>query len=191
MWFSLISTASWRPMRWLRPPPAATAAFSSDRSPGVVLRVSRIAVPVPATACTKRAVSVATPERWESRLSPVRSAASSARAGPLTTATSTGTESRHSLRWDKLTLREQGHRRGEAVEEVAASDRPDLPGAEESAGRDAEGILDRRGVVVGHLEHMQAAAVAGEQQDAGRPRRAERLELGAERRAQVLVGGGA
>ena len=30
-------------MRWLRPPPAATAAFSSSRRPGVVLRVSRIA----------------------------------------------------------------------------------------------------------------------------------------------------
>ena len=32
MWFSLIRIASWRPMRWLRPPPAATACFSSSRS---------------------------------------------------------------------------------------------------------------------------------------------------------------
>ena len=32
------------------PPPAATAAFSSARSPGVVLRVSRIRAPVPSTA---------------------------------------------------------------------------------------------------------------------------------------------
>ena len=46
-WFSLIRIASWRPMRWLVPPPAATAAFSSARSPGVVLRVSRIRAPVP------------------------------------------------------------------------------------------------------------------------------------------------
>ena len=48
-------------MRWLVPPPAATAAFSSARSPGVVLRVSRIRAPVPATASTYRAVSVAIP----------------------------------------------------------------------------------------------------------------------------------
>ena len=40
-----------------------------------------------------------------------------------------------------------------------------------------KGILDRRRVVVGHPEHVRAAAVAGEQQDAGRPRRAERLNL--------------
>ena len=69
-------------MRWLRPPPARTAAFSRPRRPGVVLRVSRIAAPVPATASTKRAVRVATPERWPRKLSAVRSAASSARAGP-------------------------------------------------------------------------------------------------------------
>ena len=37
---------------------------------------------MPATASTKRAVSVATPERWPRKLSAVRSAASSARAGP-------------------------------------------------------------------------------------------------------------
>ena len=42
MWFSLIRKASKRPIRWLVPPPAATAAFSSLRRPGVVLRVSRI-----------------------------------------------------------------------------------------------------------------------------------------------------
>ena len=42
MWLSLIRKASKRPMRWLVPPPAATAAFSSLRRPGVVLRVSRI-----------------------------------------------------------------------------------------------------------------------------------------------------
>ncbi len=51
-WLSLISTASSRPKRWLRPPPAATACFSSARRPGVVLRVSRTAAPVPSTAST-------------------------------------------------------------------------------------------------------------------------------------------
>ena len=44
-WFSLTSTASNRPRRWLCPPPASTACFSSARSPGVVLRVSRIRTP--------------------------------------------------------------------------------------------------------------------------------------------------
>ena len=38
-WLSLISTASSRPKRWLAPPPARTAYFSSERRPGVVLRV--------------------------------------------------------------------------------------------------------------------------------------------------------
>ena len=33
-WFSLIRIASKRPMRWLTPPPAATACFSSARRPG-------------------------------------------------------------------------------------------------------------------------------------------------------------
>ena len=64
------------------PPPAATAAFSSARSPGVVLRVSRMRAPLPSTSRTKRAVSVATPERWPSRLSATRSPASRARAAP-------------------------------------------------------------------------------------------------------------
>ena len=83
-------------MRWLVPPPAATAAFSSARSPGVVLRVSRTRAPLPSTARTKRAVSVATPDRCPSRLSAVRSPASSARAGPETRAAATGTSSLHS-----------------------------------------------------------------------------------------------
>ncbi len=41
-------------MRWFVPPPAATAAFSISRSPGVVLRVSRIRAVVPSTASTNR-----------------------------------------------------------------------------------------------------------------------------------------
>ena len=40
-WLSLISMPSSRPKRWLTPPPARTAYFSSARSSGVVLRVSR------------------------------------------------------------------------------------------------------------------------------------------------------
>src|SRR5215218_5852519 len=83
MWLSLTSRASYRPMRWLAPPPQRTAYFSRKRRPGVVLRVSRITAPVPATASTLFAVRVATPERCPSRLSMVRSAASSTRAGPL------------------------------------------------------------------------------------------------------------
>ncbi len=41
-WFSLTRIASSRPPRWLTPPPMRTASFSSARSPGVVLRVSRM-----------------------------------------------------------------------------------------------------------------------------------------------------
>ena len=95
MWFSLIRIASSRPIRWFCPPPARTAAFSSERSSGVVLRVSRITARPPSEreASTKRAVSVATPERWPSRLRATRSPASSARAGPATSATCRGTAS--------------------------------------------------------------------------------------------------
>src|SRR5215213_6168746 len=52
MWLSLTSRASYRPMRWLAPPPQRTAYFSRNRRPGVVLRVSRTTAPVPATAST-------------------------------------------------------------------------------------------------------------------------------------------
>ena len=38
-WLSLMSTASSSPKRWLLPPPARIACFSSIRRPGVVLRV--------------------------------------------------------------------------------------------------------------------------------------------------------
>src|SRR5829696_1847172 len=82
MWLSLTSRASYRPMRWLAPPPQRTAYFSRWRSPGVVLRVSRTTTPVPATASTKAAVRVATPDRCPRKLSIVRSAASSTLAGP-------------------------------------------------------------------------------------------------------------
>ena len=57
MWLSLTRIASYRPMRWLRPPPAATACFSSARRPGVVLRVSSTSTPVPAQLVDARAPS--------------------------------------------------------------------------------------------------------------------------------------
>ena len=84
-WFSLMRIASKRPKRWFVPPPAATAAFSSARRPGVVLRVSSTRAPVPSTSRTAIAVAVATPDSRWSRFSAVRSAVSSARAEPSTT----------------------------------------------------------------------------------------------------------
>ena len=82
MWFSLIRIASYSPARWLLAPPAATAAFSSARMPGVVLRVSSTFAPVPCTARAARADIVATPDRWARKFSAVRSPVSSARALP-------------------------------------------------------------------------------------------------------------
>ena len=93
-WFSLIRMKSNSPIRWLTPPPCSTARFSSARSPGVVLRVSRIFAPPGPTARTIRAVFVATPDSRPRKFSAVRSAVSSARAEPSTR--STGPPSRHS-----------------------------------------------------------------------------------------------
>ena len=53
----------------------------------MVLRVSRIATPVPATASTYRRVSVATPDSLPRKFSAVRSPVRIARSEPLTTAT--------------------------------------------------------------------------------------------------------
>ena len=62
MWLSLRRIQSERLPRWLAPPPALTAAFSSARRPGVVLRVSQIrAVPPVAATSTKVRVRVAIP----------------------------------------------------------------------------------------------------------------------------------
>ena len=63
------------------PPPARTAYFSSARSVGVVLRVSRTVMRPPA-ASTNRRVSVAMPERRCRKLSAVRSAVSISAAAP-------------------------------------------------------------------------------------------------------------
>ena len=80
-WLSLISTASSRPKRWLKPPPQRTAYFSSTRRPGVVLRVQTMRAFVPATASTSARVAVATPERWPTKFSATRSAVRMPRAG--------------------------------------------------------------------------------------------------------------
>src|SRR5262249_41139041 len=61
-WLSLIRSASDNDARWLYPPPARTAAFSSARRLGSVLRVSRMRTAPPA-ASTKARVAVATPDR--------------------------------------------------------------------------------------------------------------------------------
>ena len=87
MWFSLISTASYRPIRWLVPPPTRTAYFCASRRPGRVLRVSTMCVPVPATACTCSAVRLATALSSCKKLRAVRSAVSRARAGPSSSST--------------------------------------------------------------------------------------------------------
>ena len=50
MWLSLIRIASKSPTRWLVAPPARTAYFSSARSVGVVLRVSRMVMRPPAAS---------------------------------------------------------------------------------------------------------------------------------------------
>src|SRR5699024_1358575 len=73
---------------WLTPPPQRTAWRSRARSPGVVLRVSVMRTPVPSTASTKRRVRVATPLMRCRRFRAIRSAWTTARAGPLTTASS-------------------------------------------------------------------------------------------------------
>ena len=69
-------------MRWLSPPPQRTAYFCALRSPGRVLRVSRMRHSVPATASTKRRVTVAVADSSCRKLSAVRSPVRIARAGP-------------------------------------------------------------------------------------------------------------
>ena len=87
MWLSLIRIASKSPTRWFEAPPARTAYFSSTRSVGVVLRVSRIVMRPPA-ASTNRRARVAMPESRCRKLSAVRSPTSSARAVPTISAIS-------------------------------------------------------------------------------------------------------
>ncbi len=88
-WLSFTNTASDKLARWLCPPPARTAAFSSARSPGVVLRVSstRVAGFAACTTSTNLLVNVATPDRWHKKFSMVRSAVNTERKEPSTVAT--------------------------------------------------------------------------------------------------------
>ncbi len=80
-WLSFTSTKSDSEPRWFTPPPARTAAFSSARSPGSVLRVSQTRAGRRRPR-TKRRVAVATPERWQRKLSAVRSPVSTDRERP-------------------------------------------------------------------------------------------------------------
>src|SRR5215472_15168100 len=75
-----MSTPSERSRRWLWPPPQRTAYLSSTRSPGTVLRVSRIWARVPCTASTNLRVKVAMPPRRCRTLRITRSQQSSTRA---------------------------------------------------------------------------------------------------------------
>lgn len=71
-------------MRWLTPPPHRTAYFSSARSPGVVLRVSRTFAFVPSSTSAQARVAVAIPESLQSRLSALRSPVSRSRVRVVT-----------------------------------------------------------------------------------------------------------
>ena len=82
MWFSLIRMASYKPIRWLWPPPQRTAYFCARRSPGTVLRVSRMRAAVPAMASTWDEVMVAVPDSSCRKFSAERSAVTNARAWP-------------------------------------------------------------------------------------------------------------
>src|SRR5690242_15344027 len=81
------------------------------------------------------------------------------------------------------TSREQGEAGREAVEEVAASDRSDLPGAERSRQRDRpQQVLHHARVVIGNGEEVTATPVAREQQRGLRVHAGEHLP-------EILVGG--
>ena len=62
-WLSFTSTKSDSEPRWFAPPPARTAAFSSARSPGSVLRVSQHADGVAGRDARSGGSAVATPDR--------------------------------------------------------------------------------------------------------------------------------
>mmetsp|Transcript_4905 Transcript_4905/g.12023 ORF Transcript_4905/g.12023 Transcript_4905/m.12023 type:complete len:298 (-) Transcript_4905:171-1064(-) len=85
-WLSLIIIMSYSPMRWLCPPPMSTAHLSSSRSPGAVLRVSRILgeCPPAVAAATMARVAVAIPDMRCMKLSATRSATRMDAAGPHT-----------------------------------------------------------------------------------------------------------
>ena len=100
---------------------ARTAYFSSARSPGVVLRVSRIVAPVPSSASTNRRVSVAMPERRPRRLSAVRSPVRTARRGPRGARRPSGRSDRVAVGGERLEAHGRDRARGRRS---AATSRP-------------------------------------------------------------------
>ena len=71
--------------RWLRPPPARTAALDNERRPGTVLRVSQTrALPPAAAAAAYCEVSVAMPDRNDRKFNAVRSPVRIELNGPRT-----------------------------------------------------------------------------------------------------------
>src|SRR5438093_874305 len=72
-WLSFTSTMSYKPKRWLPPPPASTAAFSKVRRPGVVFRVSKILTGLFPTASRNWRASVAMPQRRCRKVNATRS----------------------------------------------------------------------------------------------------------------------
>ena len=110
---------------------------------------------MPATASTKRAVSVATPERWPRKLSAVRSAASSARAGPVASSTSAGTSSRHCPSTTRLSTSSTPHWR---IASATAARPKTTPGCFCTIRARAAGVLGN-----GRLRgHVAGADVLGE-----------------------------
>jgi hypothetical protein len=69
--------------RWLTPPPQRTAYFWRARQPAASCGC-RAPGPGALEGVDPGAVAVATPERWQAKLSAVRSAVSSPRVGPAT-----------------------------------------------------------------------------------------------------------
>ena len=97
MWFSLISTASYKPMRWFTPPPVRTAYFCASRKPGMVLRVSTMTARLLGTlamASTNTAVLLATALISCKKFNAVRSAVSKACALPSISSTTWSTSLR-------------------------------------------------------------------------------------------------
>ncbi len=73
MWLSLSMIISYKPKRWLTPPPIRTASFSSNLKLGVVLRVSSTLQPVPATASAYCRDTVAVADKVCNKFNAVRS----------------------------------------------------------------------------------------------------------------------
>ena len=128
-WFSLIRMKSYRPARWLAPPPSATARFSSARRPGRRLaRVEQLrgAAGGARSRARRVAVSVATPDSRPRKLSAVRSAVSSAPAAPVTRSTGAG-GSRHSASGPSRSIAASGSSRRKTA---SATPSPEItPGA--------------------------------------------------------------